>query len=178
MIDGIDYVFERNPEFKEIGTKTQYSKYLKTIFPKSKFTKVVWHHSNKKIKKFKSNFKKGYAYSRGVSPKAIFFLGAPVKKEFLSKRPHLGAYLLNSINPLVIKNKKRDSKAKEKSGIKEGVEKALAENFDGVVFNNIWDNCVWTDVYVVFKPSKVHILGSKKDFKKFKKFVKPKLDKK
>ena len=41
--EGVNFVFEQNPELTKIGTKEQYSKYLDTIFPKSKIKDIVYH---------------------------------------------------------------------------------------------------------------------------------------
>lgn len=35
IIEGVDYVFEQNPELSKIGTQGQYSSYIDTVFPKS-----------------------------------------------------------------------------------------------------------------------------------------------
>jgi hypothetical protein len=45
-------VHEENPELKEVGTVTQYYKYLKTIFPDSKVKDIVYHRGPQKIEKF------------------------------------------------------------------------------------------------------------------------------
>lgn len=166
----INYVFNQNLELAKIGTKERYNKYLGTIFPETKYQKIVWHHSNKKIEKFKSNFIEGYAAKNGVSPKAIFFLDSPAKKEFLSKRPYLGAFKLNLKNPRVVGNGIIPID-REKSGIKENISLALKHKNDGVIFRKIWDNRIWTNVYVVFSPSQVHTLASRKDVKEFKKYL-------
>jgi hypothetical protein len=163
---GIDFVFEQNPKLTKIGTKEQYEEYLKAIFPESKIKNIVWHHSDKKIKKFKANFIEGYAARKGVSPKAIFFLGSPAKEEFLSERKHIGAYLINSKSPWKLPPN-LDRSNKRKSGIKEGINEALNKCNDAAIFKNIWDNRIWSDVYCVFHPSQIHILGSKKDIKEF-----------
>lgn len=165
--------FNQNPELSKIGTKKQYKKYLKTIFPDSKFKKIVYHHSDKKIEKFKDNFLEGYASKHGVSPKAIFFLEKPAKKEFLSKRKYLNYCLISLEKPFIYKSKfkKGTKEAKAHSGIKEGINSALKSKYDGVIFNKIWDNKQWCTVFTVFSAKQIHILGSKKDIKKFKKYL-------
>lgn len=40
--DGIDFVFEQNPDLSKIGTKEQYLEYLGTIFPETKINKIVF----------------------------------------------------------------------------------------------------------------------------------------
>jgi hypothetical protein len=164
--------FNQNSELLKIGTKKEYLNYIKTIFPDSKFNKIVYHHSDKKIDKFKDNFLKGYASKHGVSPKAIFFLKKPARKGFLSKRSHLNYCLINLEKPFIYKNKfkKGTQEAKAHSGIKEGINHALKNKYDGIIFNKIWDNKTWCTVLVVFSSKQIHILGSKEDVKKFKKY--------
>ena len=41
--DGIDIAFRLNPNFNKIGDKHQYNEYLNTIFPNSKYKKIVYH---------------------------------------------------------------------------------------------------------------------------------------
>jgi hypothetical protein len=57
----INQVFKENPELSNIGTKTQYYKYLETVFPESKVKNIVYHGtaSKDKIQNFdlkKSNY--------------------------------------------------------------------------------------------------------------------------
>lgn len=167
---GVLELFESNPELANIGTQEQYSQYIDTIFPDSKVKDIVYHHSDTKITEFKKEFPEGYAAQKGVSPKAKFFLRQPLKEEFLSKRPYLGQYLINIINPNVMPIN-ADRSAKRDSGIKEGIQEALDNNQDGAIFDNIWDNRTWSDVLVVFKPEQIHILGSKEDIEGFKEFI-------
>jgi hypothetical protein len=155
------------------GTKKEYLTYIKKIFPYSKFKKIVYHHSDKKIEKFKDYFIAGYAARHGVSKKAIFFLKKPVKKEFLSQRKYLNYCLINLKNPFIYRSKfKQGTKqAKIHTGIKEGIKYALKKNYDGVIFNKIWDNKQWCTVLVIFSSKQSHILGSKKDIKEFKEYL-------
>jgi len=166
----VEELFDSNPELANIGTPEQYSQYLDTIFPDSKVKDIVYHHSDTKLTEFKKEFPEGYAARHGVSPKAKFFLRQPLKEEFLSKRPYLGQYLVNIINPNVMPVN-ADRSAKRDSGIKEGIQEALDNNQDGAIFDNIWDNRTWSDVLVVFEPKQIHILGSKQDVEGFKEFI-------
>ena len=169
----LKYIFEKKPELKKIGNKTQYLNYLKTIFPHTKLNKIACHHSNKKIEKFKDGFVEGYAAKHGVSKKAIFFLEEPTKEEFLSKRPHLIFTKLNLERPFIYKNKFRKGTKDRKahSGIKEGIDYAIKNKYDSVIFNNIWDNRTWCNVVSVFSSKQIHIIGSKKDIKGFAHFL-------
>lgn len=148
-----------------------YSQYLDTIFPNSKVKDIVYHHSDTKLTEFKKEFPEGYAAKKGVSSKAKFFLRKPLTEEFLSKRPYLGQYLVNIVNPNIMPVN-ADRSAKRDSGIKEGIKEALDNNQDSAIFDNIWDNRTWSDVIVVFEPEQIHILGSKQDIEGFKSFIK------
>lgn len=44
--EGVDFVFEENPEIEKIGSKENYSEYLDTIFPESKVRNIVYHGTN------------------------------------------------------------------------------------------------------------------------------------
>ena len=61
MKEGVDFVFDQHPELISIGTKEQYTQYIETIFPDSKFKEVVYHNSdaefkNEGFKPMKPNF--------------------------------------------------------------------------------------------------------------------------
>ena len=60
-IDAINYVFQQAPELESIGTKTQYLKYLSTIFPNSKVRDIVYHRTN-------SDWFKTQLFSKNVKP--------------------------------------------------------------------------------------------------------------
>ncbi len=40
---GVDFVFEENPELAKIGTKEQYLEYLDSVFPDTKLKSIVYH---------------------------------------------------------------------------------------------------------------------------------------
>jgi hypothetical protein len=54
--EGVNFVFEQNPELFSIGTTQQYSQYLDTIFPDSKVKDIVYHGTNKKFDRFDKSF--------------------------------------------------------------------------------------------------------------------------
>jgi len=55
--EGIDFVYSQNPELETIGSKEQYSEYLKTIFPDSKVKDIVYHGTDKQFERFDNSFK-------------------------------------------------------------------------------------------------------------------------
>lgn len=69
--EGVDFVFEQNPELAQIGTKEQYSEYLGNIFPESKIKNIVYHGGNKGIEEF-SKEKLG-EYTKALSAEKGFF---------------------------------------------------------------------------------------------------------
>lgn len=64
--EGIDFVFEQNPELANIGTQEQYSEYLDTIFPESKVKDIVYHGSLSKFQNFIKNVSKRTTSSDGI----------------------------------------------------------------------------------------------------------------
>ncbi|MEN9582946.1 MAG: hypothetical protein RL641_900 [Candidatus Parcubacteria bacterium] len=47
--DGVDFVFEKNPNLAQIGAKDQYSEYLDTIFPDSVMRMILYRGDNIKF---------------------------------------------------------------------------------------------------------------------------------
>lgn len=45
MDEGINFIFSTTPELEKIGTKEQYERYVKNIFPNSKYKGIVYHGS-------------------------------------------------------------------------------------------------------------------------------------
>jgi len=148
---GVSEVFNGNLELSSIGTPQQYSQYLDTIFPDSKVKDIVYH----KTESYKDNsltfdkFKRGeygYAYYFTTQPKNLFNDNVVTGKYF--------PFLLDIKNPLETTEMNINLKnphSKEDSWI---IDKGS---------KNGW--------YVVFEPEQIHILGSKQDIERFKKFV-------
>ncbi len=55
--EGVDFVFEQNPELSNIGTPEEYSNYLDTIFPNSKIKDIVYHYTSSGEKIMRDGFK-------------------------------------------------------------------------------------------------------------------------
>lgn len=144
--EGVDFVFEQNPELAKIGNEQQYSQYLETIFPDSKVKDIVYHDTNVKFDKFQSK-------------KGIYF---NLKKEFgFSNALYKVSAIINMENPIY-------SEMDKEHGGKNT--KLLYPNNDSVIGyvedkNNIGE-------YIVHTPEQIHILGSKQDIQGFKEFVK------
>ncbi len=152
---GVDFVFEQNPELTNIGTKEQYSKYLKTIFPESKVKDIVYHGTPKSFEKFDKS-KLGKSSHRDSIKKVEGFFFIEDKSE-IKQRGYgkiISPVLLNLKNPKA-----------EYSKIIYGERPSL--EYDGLHSMG----ATTPAKFVAFNPSQIHILGSKKDAKKFYKFV-------
>lgn len=55
--EGVDFIFQENPELNNIGTQQQYSQYLDMIFPDSKVKDIVYHGTDSKEKILEKGFK-------------------------------------------------------------------------------------------------------------------------
>lgn len=153
--EGIDTIFENNPELSEIGTQEEYSKYLDTIFPESKVKDIVYHGSDVNIDKFSKEFLNSGAgqmlgsgfYFATTKDKAKFYTETVANKELKSYNPSI----INIINP------------KEVSILSKSEDVAKTAQ-DGNIDNK-------SGQYVVFEPEQIHILGSEQDIENFKQFI-------
>lgn len=165
--EGVDFVFEQNPELSEIGNQQQYSKYLDTIFPDSKVRDIVYHGTGEVFETF--NKKRTYFAKELEYAKSFPDWQTKGKKE--NKR------IINAI--VNIQNLRNVNKYIDNAGIEPTDRNILSfsnsanfekqsreEGFDGleVSVKNM-------DEIVVFEPEQIHILGGKQDIENFKKFV-------
>lgn len=51
--NAVDWIYINNPKLANIGSKSQYSEYLRSLYPKSQQHNIVWHGSN-------ADFSKGF----------------------------------------------------------------------------------------------------------------------
>ena len=182
--EGVDLVFEQNPELVKIGTKEQYSKYLKTIFPESKIKNIVYHGSNNFD--FRGDFSDKSIYK---NDKGIYFSKSKrVSLTYALDTQKTFPAILNLTNLKVINAKdlefnKLKSLVNYKGQEYKNIEK-LSEaikkggDYNGLIVKNVKDDRLGfnskniSNTLVAFDPSQIHILGSKKDIKEFGKYVK------
>lgn len=100
--EGVDFVFEQNPELASIGTKEEYSEYLESIFPESLIKKPLFHGTKSEWFK-KESFNKDKIGGPDGTAGGIGFLG---KGFYFSSDMGMGSYgpyeflsLLNVKNP-------------------------------------------------------------------------------
>jgi len=189
----IDFIFEQNKELSLIGSKEQYNEYLRTIFPESKVSEIVYHSTNKDFEDFDKN-KVGSRLEgapvggdTGAFGRGIYFTTNITYSKVYGKNTK---YCLVDIkNPKLIFNNDANDKMYANKSIKE-----LWGNFDGVIFKvTDWKAVVDSGVHasmeefnsvglginnkpeivdiVVDNQSQVLILGSRKDIEQFKKFI-------
>lgn len=194
---GVDFVFSQNPELSSVGTIEEYSQYLETIFPDSKFREIVYHSSdaefkNDGFKPMKPNFETlnsiegvynfssnlEFAQRYGMNTYAVLLNTQKPIKEFSS-----GEYGDDMDRPL--------SEALFKCG-KQTRGNVLAPEYDeSLKDTDAVINFILGEDYVakhpvtgkeiglprqtiasVFHADQIHILGSTLDTQKFQEFVK------
>lgn len=160
--EGVDFVFEQNPELASLGTREQYSHYLETIFPESKVRNVVWHSSLKDFKE--GSFKPESHFGTKNQAKSRIGFVKQVTTDFLAKE-----YFYPTL--LDIKNNKEVGDADY--NWKEEITKAEGEGFDSISYENQGEvsHGGVEKSYVIFNPQQAYILGSKSDLEKFREFV-------
>lgn len=167
--EDIGFVFEQNPDLARIGTKEQYEKYLETIFPESKVKDILYHRSSQKIETFdKSKTKEINGNRFYFSPINTGRYGQHITQALLNIKSLAVPWDDNFIKDV---NKKHPEYTKGKSKWfhlpSQIYKNADQYGYDGVsAYEGTHD-----DEYSVYFPSQIHVLGSKKDKKKFYKFV-------
>lgn len=144
--EGIDFVFNQNPELLSVGSKEEYSKYLDNIFPESKVKDIVYHGTNMKLDDFKFR-SLGLTSAHFIDNKEFARLWAEERTKFREEgSPEVYAVVVKILNN---------------------------ENdwHDGVIKKYDNDGEVTGNEITMYREEDVHLLGSKKDLENFKEFV-------
>jgi hypothetical protein len=162
--EGLDYIFEQNPELANIGTQEQYSMYIDRIFPNSEVKQIVYHGTGSATKLESLTPRDGKVYfsddltaSRYADWDATNrLLNAPEEEA----NPQLVAAVINLENPTVLDGVDYTETETNKEG-------------DGIIGLNIKDPLGGLETqYVVRDASQIHVLGSQQDVANFKEFMK------
>ena len=170
--EGIKEVFNSTPELSKIGTQQQYSQYLDTIFPNSKVKEIVYRGLNPKYETT-TLFKEG----KNENGEGIYFT---TNKEYaLRYGDKLTAVILDIKNPKKteydsskLSDKDEVTRMKAIASFQENIGFQKAENnkeFDGIEGRDIKGT---NDEIAVFDKFQIYLLGSEKDIKGFKEFIK------
>jgi hypothetical protein len=184
--EGVDFIFEQNPELAQIGTKEQYSEYLDTIFPESKVRDIVYHGTSSKFDEEKFDKSKLGKSTDNVTNKLGFYF-VPEKliaDKFIKGRkyrqkdgkisteypPNAKVFgtILNLQKPETIEGDVFQKAAEA------NILPPLKLDGDSLIITPQTDNILSefsVTNYVVFDPDQIHILGSKQDLENFKNFV-------
>ena len=147
-MEGIDYVFSQSPELALIGSKAQYLQYLSTIFKTSKVKDIVYHGTtDEKLEKFES-------YENEVIPNIVHFSKNKKDAEHFSEGVKIIPAIINHNTPVISK---------------EDFDNTSEENYNKLLEQGTFIGANFE--HVVKDKSKIHILGSKQDIERFKKFV-------
>lgn len=162
--EGLDYIFEQNPELASIGTHEQYSMYIDRIFPNSEVKQIVYHGTGSATKLESLTPRDGRVYfsddltaSRYADWDATNrLLNAPEEEA----NPQLVAAVINLENPVVLDGVDYTETETNKEG-------------DGIIGLNIKDPLGGLETqYVARDASQIHVLGSAQDVANFKEFMK------
>jgi hypothetical protein len=160
----VSEVFKENPELEKIGTKEEYSKYLDTIFPDSKVKDIVYRGGEITKKEFEKR----------INPPTDFMdLGQGLyfspKERVAAEYGDLRIALVNIKNPRSVKEVQDERSAEENFG-RDSWQMDDGGKYDGIV--DLSQPFKDTFELVIFNENQVYILGSSKDIKGFKNFVK------
>ena len=164
--DGVQELFESNPELANIGTQEQYSQYLDTIFPDSKVKDIVYHYNSSRnnFEKFDKSF---------VGTQSLGSQDSEQGFSFVDNKLVTRAY--GSFNTEIY------SLPEEVwSTLDENTYKKYDTNIISALINpkqGDWKNTQngWSEM-MIKNPDNIHILGSKQDVEGFKSWAKMKLN--
>ena len=146
-----------------------YAEYLETIFPESKVRGIVYHRTGERFDVFdKSKTKKTNANRFYFSPINTGRYGDHVMQAILNIKNLATPYDNNFINDVNIKHPEYTKGKSEYFHLPAQIYvNADKYGYDGVyAFEGTND-----DEYSVYHPEQIHILGSKQDIERFKKFA-------
>lgn len=159
--EGVNLLFNDNPELSNIGTQQQYSQYLDTIFPDSKVKDIVYHYnsSGKKFDKFDKSF---------IGTQSLRSQDGDQGFSFVDNKLIARAY--GSFNTEIYTLPKEVW-----STLDENTYKVYDKNIIKALVNpqkEDWKNQQdgWVEI-MIKNPNNIHILGSKQDVEGFKNFV-------
>ena len=155
--EGVDYVFEQNPELEKIGTKEQYSEYLDTVFPKSSIKDILYHGALERRDQWRKN--QHFGTLEAAKSRTEFI--KQVTTKFQTKEI-IFPVLINLLNVKRVHDADYNWEPV--------INLANQEKFDGLVYenNNQGKNA---DSYLVFDPERIYLLGSETDMERFKGFI-------
>jgi hypothetical protein len=162
--EGVEELFDSNPELASIGTPQQYSAYLDTIFPDSKVKDIVYHVNKTGTISIIDN-KAFYSTDFG------FWLIE--LEEIKGKRIPI---LLNITNPTIVDSYYEftdQAKKFRESGIGDEYvtpDEVREKNTDSVIGRDSGQGAN-EKTYVTYKKEQVYQLGSKQDIQGFKEFA-------
>lgn len=159
--EGVDFVFEQNPELASIGTQEQYSEYLDTIFPESKMKNIVYHYNSSGVKFDKFDIKYIGSQSLGSQDLDQGF-------SFVNKIEVAKAFGSFNVEIYTLPEEVWSTLDKETYS-------KYDKNIVSVVVNpkqTDWKSNQegWSE-FMIKDPNNIHILGSKQDIQSFRNFV-------
>lgn len=197
VLEGVQELFDSNPELAKLGTVEQYSRYLSTIFPNSKLKDILYHGSDRQINEFNTrhndagthfgtlqaakdrsskhdvDYKDWIIHTVLINANSIYNqkddLGTTGDSDLFY---NLYENKLISEQELIEINEYIDANiAGDSQAISLEYQSILERlKFDSVEYINRFEDKGSTS-YIVFEPEQIHILGSKQDVEGFRNFV-------
>jgi hypothetical protein len=174
--DGIQEVFDSNPELANIGSQQLYSQYLDTIFPDSKVKDIVYRSQAEKGDESRIHKGKYFSIDKKYSEVYGKTYNVPTKEFLVNLKKPKDLFVPHKKSIRYSENTISGKKLDFQNLSKEDIDLLKNNNYDSVVvteekFEELGIKETIGKEIIVFEPEQVHILGSKQDIKKFKGFV-------
>lgn len=178
--EGVDFVFEQNPELVQVGTKEQYSEYLGTIFPESVIKDIVWHGSSREFDSFSKDEIGTNTESQRLTKLGFFFSDNMRVTQFYGK--NVKGYILNFKDPIEVVDNYGNMITTAFGDIEN--EQKRKQEYDSIILRNFKDSIVEDDEtkttgqyhikqnqFIALDSEQIYTLGSKSDMQKFQDFI-------
>ncbi|HPT08602.1 MAG TPA: hypothetical protein PLE28_02825 [bacterium] len=173
--EGVDFIFEQNPELAQIGTKEQYLEYINSIFPESQ-NKNIWYHGTDAtdIERFKISTQGTYGFG-------VYLMSGFGKYNTDTFGKNTLGVMVNIKNPLKYETdskpimEKLEQRYKSLGGLGNNRMTAFGNELRSLGYDSLLADVgeITDDYLLLFEPNQAHILNSAKDIENFKKFVEP-----
>lgn len=181
--EGVSDIFKTNPELSLIGTQQEYSNYLNSIFPKSKFKNIVFHGTpNEAFTSFsneKRNSNKGMNTGIWENKQQTFRNTSGVwlaKEEWFARKvfaENQGQYVGEGyVLPVIINAQTITNTQLDKISEKDTLADLVISEETTHLPDNTGGMDVTSEVYLVPDTSNTFILGTPTDLTNFKKYIK------
>lgn len=173
MKEGVDFIFEQNPELAQIGTKEQYSEYLNSVFPESE-NQDIWYHGTdaEDLERFRISTQGTYGFG-------VYLMSRRGKYHTDTFGKNTSGVIVDMKNPLKFETdskpimEKLEERYKFLGGLGNNRMTAFGNELRELGYDSLLADTgeITNNYLLLFEPNQAHILNTPKDIENFRKFI-------